>query len=124
MERVYFADHGGSQILHVNYSGLEDPEDLRGVARQAMSRVRSHPAGAVLVLVDLSGVPHNLVVAAIMQEGVAGSRPHVQARAVVGLTPDATRSFEVAASLFGRPMARFDDKQSAVDWLLEQVRST
>lgn len=121
MERVYIADHGGTPILHVDYSGLEDPEELRGIARRATARVRMHAAGTLLVMVDLSGVPHNLVIAAIMQEGIAESRPHVHARAVVGLSPAATRSFEVATGLFGRPMARFDDAAAATEWLLAQV---
>ena len=121
MERVYFADHGGTPILHVDYAGLEDPEELRAVARRAMARVRGHGAGSLLVQVDLRGVPHNLVIAAIMQEGVAESRPHVHARAVVGLDPAAARSFEVATTLFGGPMARFDEPAAATEWLLAQA---
>lgn len=121
MERVYFADHGGTPILHVDYAGLEDPEELRAVARRAMARVRGHGAGSLLVQVDLRGVPHNLVIAAIMQEGVAESRPHVHARAVVGLDPAAARSFEVATTLFGGPMARFDEPVAATEWLLAQA---
>ena len=121
MERVYFADHGGTPILHVDYAGLEDPEELRAVARRAMARVRGHGAGSLLVQVDLRGVPHNLVIAAIMQEGVAESRPHVHARAVLGLDPAAARSFEVATTLFGGPMARFDEPVAATEWLLAQA---
>lgn len=121
MERVRFADHRGTPILHVDYCGLSDPEELRGVVRAASALVRSYPAGSLLVLVDLSGVPHSLVVAAIMQQGVAESRPHVRARAVVGLPPEAASSFEVAAKLFGNPMARFDHRAAALDWLVEQA---
>ena len=121
MERVYFADHRGTPILHVDYSGLSDPEELRGVVRAASAVVRKHPPGSLLVLVELAGVPHSLVVAAIMQQGVAESRPHVRARAVVGLAPEAAGSFEVAAKLFGNPMAHFDDRDAALEWLREQA---
>ena len=96
-------------------------DELRAVARRAMARVRGHGAGSLLVQVDLRGVPHNLVIAAIMQEGVAESRPHVHARAVVGLDPAAARSFEVATTLFGGPMARFDEPVAATEWLLAQA---
>ena len=120
MERVYFADYQGQPILHVDYSGLDDPEELRGVVRQASALVRRHPPESLLVLADLTGVPHSLVIAAIMQKGVAESRPHVRARALVGLAPEAQRAFEDAATLFGNPMARFDDPISASDWLLAQ----
>ena len=119
LNRVYFADHAGAPILHVDYSGLADPEELRGVVRLAAAMVRQHPPDSLLVLVDLTGVPHTLVTAAIMQQGVAESRPHVRARAVYGLTPDAVASFDVATRLFGSPMARFDDEASAEAWLLQ-----
>ena len=120
MERVYFHDHRGTQLLHVDYSGLEDPEELLGVVRRASALVQQYPPGSLLVLVDFSGVPHSLVTAAIMQQGVATSRPHVRARAVIGLSPSAESSFEVAAKLFGAPMARFADAAAAKEWLLEQ----
>ena len=120
MERVYFADYQGTPILHVDYSGLDDPEDLLGVVRTASALVRSHPPDSLLVLANLTGVPHSLVIAAIMQQGVAESRPHVRARALIGLAADADRAFEDAAMLFAAPMARFDDPDTASEWLLRQ----
>jgi hypothetical protein len=118
MERVSFEDRRGTPILHVDYTGLDDPDDLLKVIREASALVRQHPPDALLVLADLTGVPHSLVVAAIMQQGVAESRPHVRARAVVGLPPQAAGSFEVAAKLFGSPMAQFADRDTATEWLL------
>jgi hypothetical protein len=121
MERVYFADHRGTQILRVDYSGLDDPEDLQVVVRAASAFVQRHEPKSLLTLVDLTGVPHSLVTAAIMQQGIAESRPHVRARAVVGLSPEGARSFDVAAKLFGSPMAVFEDVDAAADWLVEQA---
>jgi hypothetical protein len=120
MKRVYFEDYRGTPILHVDYRGLSDPEEVRGVVREASALVRTYPPGSLVVLVDLTGVPHTLVIAAVMQQGVAESRPHVRARAVVGLAPEAAGSFEIAAKLFGSPMARFDDRAAAAEWLLAQ----
>lgn len=118
MERIRVIEHQGAPILRVDYSGLDDPEEIQAVARQALARVRSHSGASLLVLVDLTAVPHSLVTAAIMQQGVAESRPHVRARAVVGLTAAAAPSFDVAVKLFGSPMARFDDEEAAKAWLL------
>ena len=117
-ERVYFSELRGTRVLHVNYAGLREPDELLAVVRRASFVVRGHDAASLLVLVDLTGVPHNLVVAAIMQQGVAESRPHVRARAVVGLTPEAAGSFDVAAKLFGSPMRHFADREAAQEWLL------
>lgn len=120
MDRVYFGEFQGTPILHVNYSGLEEPEELRGVVREAAALVQKYPAGSLLVLADLTGVPHSFVTAAIMQQGVAESRPHVRARAVLGLSPEGVSSFEVAAKLFGSPMAQFADAVAAQEWLIAQ----
>ena len=124
MERVYFAEHEGTQILRVDYSGLHDPEEIQVIVRQASALVRAYPPDSLLVLVDVRGVAHSLVTAAVMQQGVAESRPHVRARAVVGLRTEAgASSFQVAQLLFGSPMARFDDHASALAWLLTQRES-
>lgn len=121
MERVRLVHLRGTPVLRVDYSGLHDPAELQGVARHALARVRSHEGDPLLVLADLTDVPHNLVTAAIMQQGVAESRSHVRARAVVGLTPEASGSFDVAAKLLGSPMARFDDEAAALEWLLQHA---
>jgi hypothetical protein len=118
MERVYFADHHGKPILRVTYSGLRDPHDLQAVAQTASMLVQQYPPGSLLVLADVSGVPHSIATSAVMQQGIAESRPHVRARAVIGLAPEAAHAFDVAAKLFGNPMARFDDPETALDWLL------
>ena len=120
MQRVHFEDHRGTSILHVEYAGLSDADELWGVVREATALVRTHPPASLLVLADLTGVPHSLAIAAIMQQGVAESRPFVRARAVVGLPPEAADSFDVAARLFGSAMARFDDRAAAKDWLAAQ----
>ena len=118
MERVCFVEHRGTRILRVDYSGIEDPEELRGVVRMASALVQNHEPHSLLVLVDLTGVPHSLVTAAILHQGVAESRPYVRARAVIGLSPFAAMSFEIAATIFRNPMASFSDPAEAKDWLL------
>jgi hypothetical protein len=40
---------------------------------------------------------------------------------VIGLTPDAEKSFEVAAKLFRGRMERFDETEAAREWLLTQA---
>jgi hypothetical protein len=88
--------------------------------RVASALVQTQAPRSLLVMVNLTGVPHSMATAAILQQGVAESRPYVRARAVVGLTPLAALSFEIAARLFGSPMARFPDAAAAQEWLLTQ----
>jgi hypothetical protein len=49
---------------------------------------------------------------------VVATRPHVRARAVVGVPGIAKMAFEIIAKLATSPMARFDDLEEAKDWLV------
>ena len=118
MERVCFVEYRGTRILQVDYSRIHDPEELRGVVRMATAVVQTHPPHSLLVLVDLTDVPHSLVTTAILHQGVAESRPYVRARAVIGLSPFAKLSFEIAAKIFRNPMASFSEPVAAKEWLL------
>jgi hypothetical protein len=48
MKRVYFGEYGGTPVLHVNYSGVTDPDDLRDVVRKASALVQTHLPGSLL----------------------------------------------------------------------------
>jgi hypothetical protein len=119
MERVCFFEHQGTRIMQVDYSGVADPDELHGIVRAATALLRTQEPHSVVVLVDITGVPHSLVTTAILHQGVAESRPYVRARAVVGLSQVAAPSFEVATKLFKNPMASFSDRDAAMDWLVE-----
>ena len=118
MERVCFFEHQGTRIMQVDYSGVADPDELHGIVRAATALLRTQEPHSVVVLVDITGVPHSLVTTAILHQGVAESRPYVRARAVIGLSPFAKLSFEIAAKIFRNPMASFSEPVAAKEWLL------
>jgi hypothetical protein len=121
MDRVRFIEHRGVPILVSDLSGIVTTEELQGTVRRGVELAQTQPPGSVRVLVDVTGVEYNLEAFAIVQQSVAALRPHVRARAVVGLPAVATVPFEIVARISGRPMARFDDHEAAKEWLASQA---
>ena len=120
MERVKFIDHHGAAILLSDLSGIRSTLELQRAIRLGTDLVQTQPHGSVLILVDLTDVEYSLESFAILQQSVVANRPFVRARAIVGLPSIAIVPFQVVARLSSGPMARFEDREAAKDWLVQQ----
>ena len=121
MERVGFAEYQGLRILVVDYAGLRTPADLAPLAEEASRLIRAEPPGSVLVLVDLTEVPHSLRSARQLGEMAVANAEFVRARAVVGLSEPALPLLRTITDLSAKPMAAFADRAAALDWLAERA---
>lgn len=120
MERARFIEHRETPILLSDLSGIRTTEELQRAVRLGGELLRGQPLGSTLVLVDVTGLEYSVESFAILQQSVATNRPYVRARAIVGLPSIAVIPFEMVARLSGSPMARFDDLETAKEWLLEK----
>ena len=120
-ERVAFVAHHGARILAVDYHGLRAPADLARLADEATRRIHGEPRGAVLVLADLTDVPHTLRTVRHLGELAVANAPYVRARALLGLPESAWAVMRAVALLSGKPLEAFADRGSALDWLAEQA---
>lgn len=120
MERLRFIEHRGTQILLSDLSGIRTTEELQRAVRLGTELVQAQPKNSVRILVDVTGVEYNIESFAIVQQSVAVNRPFVRARAVVGLPSAAAIPFRLVAKISSSPMASFDDRAAAKDWLVEQ----
>ncbi len=118
MERVRFIEHGGTRILLSDLSGIQTTGELQRAIRLGNEFVRSQPHGSLLVLVDVTDVEYNIESFAVVQQSVVENRPFVRARAIVGLPRAALIPFEIVRKLSNGPMARFDDREAAMEWLV------
>ena len=121
MDRARFIEHRGIPILLSDLSGIHDIQDLQRTLRLGGELLRAEPPGSVLVLVDVTDLEYNVETFAVVQQSVATNRPYVRARAIVGLSPLAGLPFEIVSQLSPTPMAKFDDRESAMDWLVSQA---
>lgn len=122
MERVRFIEHRGTRILLSDLSGIRTTADLQRAIRLGSEIVRTQPPRSLLILVDVTDVEYNIEAFAIVQQSVADNRPFVRARAIVGLPRVATVPFEIVARISASPMARFAEREEALEWLLSHER--
>ena len=120
MDRVGFIDHRGSRILLSDLSGIREIAELQRVVRLGGELLRSQPPGSTLVLVDVTDVEYSLESFAVLQQSVAVNRPFVRARAIVGLPSAAALPYQVVEDLSNSPMASFDSRDAAKEWLVAQ----
>jgi hypothetical protein len=118
MERARIIEHRGTPILLSDLSGLHDTEELQRAVRIGGELLQSQAPRPVLVLVDVTGLEYSVEAFAILQQSVATNRPYVSARAVVGLPAMASVPFEIVARISDSPMAKFADREAAMDWLV------
>ena len=121
MERARFIDHRGTPILLSDLSGIHDTQELQRALRLGGELLRSQPPASTLVLVDITDLEYNVETFAVVQQSVATNRPYVLARAIVGLSPLAGLPFEIVSQLSATPIAKFDDRDSAMEWLVSQA---
>ena len=118
--RVQWIEHRGVPILSSDFSGIEDPEELRALTEHGHEALRHWEPESVLILVRLWGVPYTLENLEILRDSVVRNRHYVRARAVVGIPPIASLSISPFTRLTGRPLRAFDSVAEAKDWLAEQ----
>ena len=120
MDRVRFIEHRGTQILLSDLSGIRETPELQRAVRIGGEMLQAQPPRSTLVLVDVTDVEYNVESFALLQQSVAVNRPFVRARAVVGLPSTATLPYQIVEELSESPMAHFDDREAAKEWLVAQ----
>ena len=121
MDRARFIEYRGIPILLSDLSGIQDTQELQRAIRLGGELLQSQPPGSTLVLVDVTDVEYSVESFAVMQQSVATNRPYVRARAIVGLSPVAGVPYDIVAQLSATPMGKFDDRESAMEWLVSHV---
>lgn len=121
MERVRFITHRGHRILFMDYSELQDDQEIVRLIEQAKELVAQQPENSVLGLVYVRDANTSNVVKEAMKQGAVHNKPYIKATAVVGMSPMQRLVYE-AVRLFSKRenFCAFDDLAPAKDWLLEQ----
>ncbi len=86
MERVRFITYRGRQILFMDYSELQDPEEIVRLIEQAKETVGQQPENSVLGLVYVRDANTTNTVKEAMKQGSLQNKPYVRATAVVGMS--------------------------------------
>lgn len=119
-ERVRFLAHRGAQILLIDFSHLQNTEDILEVAGRAREVVARQPLASVRTLSHVRGARYTPPVMEAIKELAAHNRPYVRAAAVVGMEGLHRILFRAVLMVTRRNMETFDTLEAAQDWLATQ----
>jgi hypothetical protein len=120
MSRISVVEHQGKPILVMDFSHLR-PGDrfLEGIA-EAKAWIASQPAKSIRSVFDVSHAVYNIDVVKVLKDFAKHNEPYMRASAVVGVEGLLNIALTAVAKFSGRTFKTFDDRQSAMDWLVEQ----
>jgi hypothetical protein len=121
MERVRTFDHRGTEIVYLDFSGVQDAAEAQAIMDTAQTVISTLPERTGLTLTDVTDAIFDAKVAEALWKLLRADKPHVRAGAVVGIGTDEQRMlFDLVTHQSRRRMEVFDDAERAKDWLVEQ----
>lgn len=120
MGRVNVVDHKGKRILIQDFSGLHPGEELDRTIDAAKAYIASQPEKSVLSVFDATSAVYNTAVLAALKDFTAHNKPYMKASTVVGAEGILSIAVMAVSRFSGRSFKGFKDRQSAMDWLVEQ----
>lgn len=115
-DRVKWADHGGQEILVIDFSRAE-LEMVRAVAAETLHVMQQRPAHSVLSLVEVEAIPFSTDALQIGGELTDRVQPYAQRTAVNGVIGFRGFLLQTIADAARRPIRLFKDRPSALEWL-------
>ncbi len=119
MERVSFINHGGKDILLLDFSDMK-ATDAIAMIEHARGVIGGRPENSLLTLTDVTDIRFNDDLSRKMKEFTVHNKPYVKAAAVVGVTGLKRIIYNAVTAFSGRNISTFDDREAAKRWLVEQ----
>lgn len=119
-ERVRFIEHRAQRILFIDFSRLQNADDILREMQRAREIIRSQPPNSLRTLTDVTGARYSPPVMDAMKEFTAGNKPYVRHAAVAGMERVHRVLYRAVLLFSRRSIEIFDDVASARDWLAAQ----
>lgn len=116
-ERVKFINHGGKDILFLDFTGCNTNEVL-AIIEESKKIIRTRPEGSLLTLTDVTNARFNEVVTERMKELTAYNKPYVKAAAIIGIAGFKKIIFEAVMMFSKRKIHIFENVHEAKEWLV------
>lgn len=120
MARVQQINHKGKTVFQMDFTNLNNINDIKGVISDSIKYIRSQPPSSVLTLTDLNGMHFSNEIKDLFSDFIKGNKPYVKAGAVVGLNGLQQILYNGLMKLTGRDIKSFASIQTAKDWLVER----
>src|SRR5258708_2094973 len=116
MEQIQIINHNGKEIVFLDLSN-SSAETILQVLDMARPIIRSSPAKSVLTLTHFKNAVINNDVIYQAKEYSTNNTPFIKAAAVVDPDPLLLTILQTMVALAGRNFAKFDDLETAKNWL-------
>lgn len=117
MERVRFVQHGGKDILLVDFSECK-PDEAHLVIDKAKALISTKPMQSLLTLTNVTNLRFDEKLNDHMKEYAAHNKPFVRAGAVVGIVGLKKIIFQAVMMFSKRKLDVFDTVDQAKTWLV------
>lgn len=119
MERVYYLQNKGKDILFIDYSNLKANE-IVDVIKQAKEQLISRPKNSVLTLTNFEGARFNSDTLNHFKQQSLETKEYVKTGAVVGITGLQKIAYDVVSKFSKINLPLFGSREEALDWLVTQ----
>jgi hypothetical protein len=116
-ERVKFINHGGRDILFLNFVDCST-NDVLQIIDDAKQVIGTQPEGSLLTLTDVTNARFNEAVTERMKDFTTHNKPYVKAAAIIGISGIKKIIFEAVMMFSRRKIHIFNDMNEAKDWLV------
>jgi len=118
LERIRPIREKGIEILLVDASNCQ-PREVEAIARTVPSYVTTRPRGSVLLLVDFSGASIDSEALRTLKESAVFDKPYIKRAVWIGAKRLLHDAHEAIRKFARREMPIFENRQEALDWLLQ-----
>jgi hypothetical protein len=120
MERVYFKEHNGVQILMLDLTDSRDVQENIAGFEQAEQIIVKLPARSVRLLTNVTHAHYSSEAVDRMKQFSKTVTPQMLASAAVGVGGIKRIIVQSLIRLTGRDIRMFDSAEQALDWLAAQ----
>jgi hypothetical protein len=120
MGRISMVEHKGKTVLVQDFTGLGAGDEFSGTIAEAKRYIAGQPPKSVLSLFDATRTHYNAEVMAQLKEFTKHNGPYIKASVVVGIEGILSIAVMAVSRFTGRPIKILSDRESAMDWLVEQ----
>ncbi len=118
--RVRFIEHRGVRILLIDFSGLQQTEEILREVEVAREVVAGQRPGSLRTLTHVKGARYTPPVMDALKALTVHNKPYVTAAAVVGMEGLHRVLFRAVVLFSRRNIEAFDTVEEARDWLASQ----
>ncbi len=119
MEKVYYLQNKGKDILYIDYSNMK-ADEIIGVMKQVRDKFASKPKESVLTLTNFEGTRFNSDVLNHFKQLSLDTKEHVKAGAVIGIAGLQKVAYDVVTKFSKSELPLFGSREEAMDWLVTQ----